>query len=101
MEVSVSGEGEVGKAMGLYVNQEYDATISFMESMSTDIIGITEEAVRLKNEAMTWVYIIEYLVVTSTTLLSGYIVWSLMVQRRRYRSVDTTKLRMIYEDGKI
>jgi hypothetical protein len=94
-------EGEVGKARGLYVNQEYGATISFMESMSADIIGITEEAVRLKNEAMTWVYMIEYLVVTSTTLTSGYIVWSLMVKRRRYRSVDTTRLRMIYEEGKI
>ena len=94
-------EGEVGKAVGLYVNQEYDAAISFMESISTDVIGITEEAVRLKNEAMTWVYIIEYLVVTSTTLLSGYIVWSFMVKRSKYRSVDTTKLRMIYEDGKI
>jgi hypothetical protein len=63
-----------------------------MESMSADIIGITEEAVRLKNEAMAWIYVIEYLVVTSTTLLSGYIVWSLMIQRSRYRTVDTTKL---------
>ena len=85
-------EGEVGKAMALYVNQEYDATISFMESMSADIIGITGEAVRLKNEAMAWIYLIEYLVVTSTSLMAGFVLWSLMVQRSRYRTVDTTKL---------
>jgi len=92
-------ELEVGKARGLYVNQEYDATISFMESMSSEIIGITEEAVRLKNEAMAWVYVIEYLVVTSTSMVAGFAVWSLMVQRSRYRTVDTTRLRIINEDG--
>jgi hypothetical protein len=91
-------EREAGKAMELYVDQEYDATISFMESMSADIIGITEEAVRLKNEAMTWVYIIEYLVVTSTTLLSGFAAWSLMVQRRVYHEVGTSRLSLTYED---
>ncbi|MBU7004505.1 MAG: hypothetical protein HXS50_02975, partial [Theionarchaea archaeon] len=94
-------EIEAGEAMGLYVGQEYEATVSFMESMSSEIIGITEEAVRLKNEAMAWVYVIEYLVVTSTSMMAGFLVWSLMVQRSRYRTVETTKLRMIYEDGKI
>jgi hypothetical protein len=93
-------EMEAGKAMGLYVDQEYDATISFMESMSADIIGITEEAVRLKNEAMAWVYAIEYMVVTSTSLVSGFVVWSLMIQRSKYRTVDSTRLRIFNEDGK-
>ena len=57
--------------MEYYVKQEYDATISFMNSMTDRIIGITDEVVRLKNQALFWVYMSEWLSVSGVSLSSG------------------------------
>jgi hypothetical protein len=46
-----------------------------------------------KERALLWVYIIEWLISSSAFFISGFILWTLMVRRRLYRSVRTTKLR--------
>ncbi len=57
-------EEDAEQAMEYYVEQDYPRTVSHMESMSEKVIAITEEAVRLRNEAMVWVYLSEWLAVT-------------------------------------
>jgi dolichyl-phosphate-mannose--protein O-mannosyl transferase len=57
-------------------------------------MGITRDAVKLKDEALFWVYISEWLVVTAAAMVAGVVVWSLMVRRRMYRAVGTTRMRM-------
>jgi hypothetical protein len=49
-------------------------------------------AKREREGALLWVYIINWLVTTSTLFITGSILWMLMVRRRLYRSVETTKL---------
>ncbi len=49
-------------------------------------------AVNLKDRALLWVYVIEYLVVSGAALACGVAVWSLMIRRRLYREVSTTKM---------
>jgi hypothetical protein len=49
-------------------------------------------AKREKEGALLWVYIIEWLVTTSTIFIAGSVIWMLMIRRRLYRSVETTKL---------
>lgn len=51
-----------------------------------------EVAKRVKEGALLWVYTIEWLVFFSTFFVSGFLTWSLMVRRRLYRSVVTTRL---------
>lgn len=46
-----------------------------------------------KEKALLWVYVIEWLVSSSVFFISGFILWTLMVRRKLYRSVRTTKLR--------
>ena len=52
-----------------------------------------EVARREKNRALLWVYVIEWLVSSSAFFISGFVLWTLMVRRRLYRDVETTKLR--------
>ncbi len=74
-----------------FLEQEYDAVITSMHSNLAAIDVLTGEAIRLKDEALFWVYIIEWLVVTSTGLLAGVIVWGLMIRRMMYKAARTTR----------
>jgi len=46
----------------------------------------------LKDRALLWVYIIGWLAVTATALVSSFLLWSIMVRRRLYREVQLTRL---------
>ena len=50
-----------------------------------------KEAVKLKNQALFWVYVIEWLAITGTAMLTGFLTWSLMVRRKLYREVKTLR----------
>ncbi len=91
-----NAEEEVEQAMDAYLEQNYPEVISQMHSTESEILEITGEAVRLKDQALTWVYISEWLVVTSSAMVAGFIVWSLMVKRRMYRVVGTTRIKTDY-----
>jgi hypothetical protein len=58
-------------------------------------VGILEEiegrAVDLKDRALLWVYLIEWLAVTGTCLAAGFVLWTLMVRRRLYKEIAVTK----------
>jgi hypothetical protein len=47
---------------------------------------------REKDAALLWVYIIEWLVASSTMFFSGFVLWTLMVKRRLYHEVNVTRL---------
>ena len=71
---------------------------SFVDSQAT--IGtalagfpVAEDiARREKDKALLWVFLIEWLVTSSTLFISGSVLWTLMVRRRLYRAVKMTKL---------
>ena len=86
-------EDEMEDAVADYAGQDYAATISFLEALRTTVSEISEEAVRLKDKALFWVHVVEWLVVTSSLVISGVLVWSLMVRRSMYREAKTTRLR--------
>jgi len=85
-------ENQTEGAAGSYLVQDYAATIDLMESLSARIGGISKEAVRLKDDAMFWVYISEWLAITSVAIASGAVLWSLMMRRSVYRAVQATRI---------
>jgi hypothetical protein len=91
-------EREVANATDSYLEQEYNAAVSVMQTMSPRVTEITGDAVDMKNEAMLWVFISEWMAVTSTGMVAGAVVWSLMVRRRMYRAAGITRLRMAHGD---
>jgi hypothetical protein len=48
---------------------------------------------REKEAALLWVYVVEWLVASSTLFFSGFVLWTLMVKRRLYHEVKVTKLK--------
>ncbi len=83
----------VENATVFYLEQDYPQTTSIMQQMSTRIIGLTRDAVKLKDEALFWVYTIEWMVVSSVAAVASFGLWTLMVRRRMYRAVRVTRLK--------
>ncbi len=61
-----------------------------------DVIRLCEEAIReairARDAAAFWIFLIEWAAVTGTLLLTGSVLWLVMVRRALYREVDTTRL---------
>jgi hypothetical protein len=75
-----------------YLEYEFEESLSITQDMLVDLEGSMVLAMELKNRTMLWIYLIQWSVLTCTGVLSGTIVWILMVRRRLYREVEITKL---------
>jgi hypothetical protein len=84
-------DDEMGEAIDSYLEQDYVAAITFLQSVSPTTKEIAKEVVRLKDEVLFWVYLIEWLAVSGTFMVSGFVLWSIMIRRRLYRKVATTR----------
>ncbi len=80
------------EADALYVGQQYEAALVMLGRIMEEVRDLGGEAVRIKNQALLWIFVIEWLVVTSTAIVCGFVLWSLMVKRGLYREVDLTRL---------
>jgi hypothetical protein len=74
-----------------YLEQDFIGCSNTLDVSFLRFIEAEEVAKRTKAAALLWVYVIEWLVTTSTLLVSSFTLWSLMVKRRLYRQVSTTK----------
>jgi len=86
-------EADIDSATGSYIQQDYSEAMASLESLSEAVREISDDAVRLKDEALFWVYASEWMVVTSTAIIAGTFVWSLMIRKRMYRPSGVTRLR--------
>jgi hypothetical protein len=80
------------EAQTLYRQQEYDMSLDAAKRALDQVYIIEKRIIELKNRAFLWIYIIEWLAVTSTTIFSGTLLWALMVKRRLYRTVRETRM---------
>jgi hypothetical protein len=83
---------KVKEATETYLQQEYDESLSMMEDAIGEMEGLRAEALRLKDRALAWVYLIEWLVVSGVLLFAGFTLWTLMIKRRLYRAVSATRM---------
>jgi hypothetical protein len=63
-----------------------------MKSAMSEFEILRNDAMDLKDSALFWIYLTQWVVVTGTSMVCGFVVWSLMVRRRLYREVVTTRL---------
>jgi hypothetical protein len=81
----------LGRAGSLYLDHEFDLAGAQL-SDAFDLAGRIElVSIELKERALFWVYLIEWLTVMATSMVCGFVLWSLMVRRRLYREVATTR----------
>lgn len=79
------------EAMPQYLDLQFEDAIESYKTAAKIMEDIEKEAMKLKQRALMWVYVIEWLTVTSTALFCGLVLWSLMIRRRLYRQVGYTR----------
>jgi hypothetical protein len=86
-------DGVISLASQQYLELGYEEMLRTCEPVESMIQDLEKQAVKLKNRALIWVYAVEWLAVTGTALCCGFILWTIMVQRRLYREVQVTRPR--------
>ena len=84
----------IAEALPQYLNLQLEDAAESYRTAGTMMEEIEKEAVKLKNRALFWVYVVEWLSVTGVAMVCSFILWSLMVRRRLYREVRTTRFGM-------
>ena len=75
----------------LYLDQELEASMGRLTEISSDLKSLVDRTLKLKDGAMMWIFAIQWLAVTGTTMVAGFVIWSLMIRRRLYSEVGTTR----------
>jgi len=76
----------------LYLDQRYEEASSRL-SMAFDLLSQAADiSLKQKRRALFWVYLIEWAAVSATLMICGVAVYTLMVRRRYYRDVTTTRI---------
>jgi hypothetical protein len=74
-----------------YLLHEYEEANEILTEAETALSKVGDLAIRLKDNALIWVFIIEWLAVIATSMICGTTLWALMIRRRLYREVKTTR----------
>ncbi len=77
-----------------YVEQDYEAVLSKLDAVKERFDSLTKELLKLKDRALLWIYVVEWSVVSATSIICGVLVWALMVRKRLYREVQLTRSRL-------
>ena len=87
-------EGERKDADGFYLEGDYSQCSSILRSTVNDLQAVFNQAIDLKNRALTFVFLCEWLAVTGVLVISGSVLYEVMIRRRAYREVMTTAASM-------
>jgi hypothetical protein len=92
LEVMIQDVDVIRKEAGdLYIMQDYEECVATLERGRKELDRIEMEAIEVKARAFIWIWLIEWLVVSGALMVTGTILWTLMIKRRLYREVKTTR----------
>jgi hypothetical protein len=80
------------EAERFYREDDYDSASEVFERVHASWMELNARAIEVKKNALLWVYVIEYSAVTGTSMVTGTVLWYLMVRRRLYREMGTTRM---------
>lgn len=81
----------ISEALPHYFELRFDEMLETYREVDGMLEQAEDEAVKLKNRTLFWVFVIEWFVVTGTIMACGFVLWSLMIRRRLYREIRTTR----------
>jgi uncharacterized membrane protein len=79
------------EVVSLYIGGEYPEALETLATALDNLDRVSGLAMDAKDQALLWVYVIEWLTVSGTGMLCGAILWTLMVRRSAYREVGVTR----------
>lgn len=80
-------------ANDLYICEDYEACLETLDKAREELVIIEKETLETKARAMLWIWMVEWLIVTSTLMITGILLWTVMIRRRLYREVGITRAR--------
>jgi uncharacterized membrane protein len=90
--VIIARADELRKLSGQdYILYEFEASQVGIEDALARLEEARALAFRLKDSALFWVYLTEWSAISGTSILCGSVLYALMVRRRIYREVGTTR----------
>ncbi len=75
-----------------YLSGEYEKSWESIGAAIDGLSGLSEKSAELRRRSLLWVYITEWIAVSAASMLSGGILWTLMVKRHYYTEVESTRL---------
>jgi hypothetical protein len=81
----------VAVSKDFFVRGELEESKQRIDLAVKGLTEITDDSIRLKDSTFFWIYLTQWLVVTATSMICGFTLWSLMIRRRAYREVRTTR----------
>ena len=73
---------------------ETEESLASLEEALEQISEVSNLALRAKDEALVWVYVIEWFTISGTAMISGAVMWTLMVRKAAYRQVGVTRFNL-------
>jgi uncharacterized membrane protein len=77
-----------------YIKGEYEDSLVALDKTFEKMNEVTDLALKAKDEALLWVYVIEWFTVSGTAMVTGFILWTLMVRKAAYRAVGVTRFQL-------
>ena len=92
LDVLLAGlEQQFNLAGEKYVVQDFEGCQDTMNSGWKALSNAESEAMKLKANALAWIYVVEWSITSSALTFSGFLLWTLMVKRKLYKSAGLTK----------
>ncbi len=80
------------RAEEMYMEQDFQGCQQLMDSIFDDLSQAELRVISMKERALMWVYVAEGLTITAVFMVSSFVLWTVMVRRRLYRTVGASQL---------
>ncbi len=81
------------EAAMLYLEQDFDEALAAADRALELMDEAEHVSDKVKDDALLWVYLTEWLTVSGTCMVVAFVLWTLMIRRGLYREVRTTSFR--------
>ncbi len=93
VEVGLQEQSDIlDEARQSFIKAEMDESDLKLTQLSENYDQLVDLAFDLWNRAVLWVFVSEWLAVTGTSMIAGYVLWTLMVKRKLYKEASVTRI---------
>ena len=93
VEEEMSGlEDEIRQAKREYIDGDVEAASAILAGIFDRFAEMDSRLNNIKERALLWIYLTEWIVVASTGMICAVVVWTLMVRRKFYREAGISRL---------
>ncbi len=90
-DIIARSDSKLKEATATYLDLDHQSSLQLLDdSLGETGLGV-RKAIDLKDQALIWIFVIEWTTVAGSFAVCGFVLWTLMVRRRLYREIETTK----------